>query len=902
MPSAPVVSPASAHSDPVMHAAFSPDGTLVASAGSDGVRVWRSDSGAVVQRLPHPGAFFVEFGADGQRLVSAGGREVRVWDALTGAELMPPVVHAARVSGFALSPNGRLLATGTYGGRGEVWDLTVPKRLFELRVRDSIRSLAFNPAGDRVAAADWANGVFLWRVDTGELALPTLAHDGMVAHVTFSHDGRWLASSSLDLTTKLWQTDSGALLGVFLHPGYPMESVFDAEDRLLLTRRFDGWIHFWNARTGRQARAPIRHTSWVTALALHPNGRLVLTGSADGSVRVLDLQPDGALVSPWPGQNQRIVGSAANGAWVVTQDPQLRLAVWDSETWRARAEVTCASGPVLGAFVDADARRLLFVESASHSEPVTGSEQRAVLFDLENSRIVSGATLGSEEGASAATAIAASPDCVHLGLARGKKFELWDCARGQLLGKPSQHATEVKTIRFSPDGARVLVNCGRILHVLDAATGRDAMAPLTNNLATGPAAFSPDGKLIASGGTDVSYQPGEARIWEATTGTLLTTIRHSDGVNAVAFSPDGRWVATGSEDQSARVWDLRTGQPVTPRLPHSARVEGLAFNPDGGLLASVTGEGDVWVWDTSNGEPVTPPLGQGKRARQISFLAGARLLLTDAREGWRLWRVEPSELPAEDLVNLAQLFAGHRVDATGALEPLPIEQQAALHAALRVRHPEAFQLETRSPEGLVGPPANTARRDPAATREQVDLTPFYNARLTDSWHGGAPGNGLERLPTGLPLLDGVRFDVRGIVQLAGLSEPIFQGRSYPEQVRGIPVRLKCRRLHFLHAAGWAVADGIEVGRYVVHYASGQSQMFPLRHGEELRNWWVGGEDARPAGRATVGWDGVNAAGSHVALYHSVWTNPTPETEIKSIDFISTLTACAPFLIAVTAEP
>jgi len=69
----------------------------------------------------------------------------------------------------------------------------------------------------------------------------------------------------------------------------------------------------------------------------------------------------------------------------------------------------------------------------------------------------------------------------------------------------------------------------------------------------------------------------------------------------------------------------------------------------------------------------------------------------------------------------------------------------------------------------------------------------------------APGNGLEALPAGLPVLDGVLFDVRGIVQLTGrltrCSRP-----AVSEQVRGIPIGLKCRRLHFLHAT-LGVEDG-----------------------------------------------------------------------------------------------
>ena len=126
-------------------------------------------------------------------------------------------------------------------------------------------------------------------------------------------------------------------------------------------------------------------------------------------------------------------------------------------------------------------------------------------------------------------------------------------------------------------------------------------------------------------------------------------------------------------------------------------------------------------------------------------------------------------------------------------------------------------------------------RDPNAGPELLDLTGYYNAALTDSWHGGT-GNNLAALPTGLQTFAGVEFDVRGIVQLGSKSP---SASKYPAEIKGIQVRRKCQRLHFLHAAafGNAADDGKQLGACVVHYATNQMRLeIPIVYGREVRNW------------------------------------------------------------------
>jgi WD40 repeat protein len=114
-------------------------------------------------------------------------------------------------------------------------------------------------------------------------------------------------------------------------------------------------------------------------------------------------------------------------------------------------------------------------------------------------------------------------------------------------------------------------------------------------------AFSPDGRILATGLRGNAATPGQLKFWDVATGAnRVTTVGHSSGIIAVAFSPDGRTVATGGLDNTVRVWDVAAG-----RLRDTFTGYGIepVFSPDGGTLAtSVTIQGAPptnWIrlWD-----------------------------------------------------------------------------------------------------------------------------------------------------------------------------------------------------------------------------------------------------------------------------------------------------------------
>jgi hypothetical protein len=190
-------------------------------------------------------------------------------------------------------------------------------------------------------------------------------------------------------------------------------------------------------------------------------------------------------------------------------------------------------------------------------------------------------------------------------------------------------------------------------------------------------------------------------------------------------------------------------------------------------------------------------------------------------------------------------------------------------------------------------------RDSRTSARLIDLTPYYNFRLSDSLHGNKLDNSFSALPAGVTNLAGVEFDIRGLVHLASRRPGDVE---LPNGVTDIPIGLKATKLHFLHACS-RDADKAEIANFVVHFANRMRAEIPIVYGRDVRDW-----QSKPDGSAvdeTVAWTGTNAESiqnkTAIRLFKTTWVNPVPSAPIQSLDYISKLTASAPFLLAITAE-
>jgi len=135
-----------------------------------------------------------------------------------------------------------------------------------------------------------------------------------------------------------------------------------------------------------------------------------------------------------------------------------------------------------------------------------------------------------------------------------------------------------------------------LFFILSAARAQELPMPCIRTLeghshSVSSVAFSPDGKVLASGSFDDTI-----KLWDVQTGRALQTLTgHSDNVNSVAFSPDGKVLASGSA--TIKLWDVQTGRVQQTLTGYSDIVNSVAFSPNGKVLASGSYDNTIKLWD-----------------------------------------------------------------------------------------------------------------------------------------------------------------------------------------------------------------------------------------------------------------------------------------------------------------
>jgi WD40 repeat protein len=190
---------------------------------------------------------------------------------------------------------------------------------------------------------------------------------------------------------------------------------------------------------------------------------------------------------------------------------------------------------------------------------------------------------------------------------------LWDAETGKELRRVADNNDEIRVpaVVFSPDGRTLAATvASEQVRFWDAATGKE-VTRLT--LAEGPVnciAYSPDGKLLASGGIGRGGAFSGLRLWDVATGKEVRLLKYPSHIAAVAFTPDGRAVAAACSDGRARLWEVATGkelrtfQKLDPKVNPKATLTTVAFSGDGKYLAAGGDFRDaaVFVWDAATGK------------------------------------------------------------------------------------------------------------------------------------------------------------------------------------------------------------------------------------------------------------------------------------------------------------
>ncbi|MFC7218823.1 WD40 repeat domain-containing serine/threonine protein kinase [Streptomyces polyrhachis] len=298
------------HTGPVNSVAFSPDGSLLASASDDkSIRLWNIAAGtAEFIVIGHTGPVnSVAFSPDGSLLASASDdKSIRLWNIAAGTAEFIVIGHTGPVNSVAFSPDGSLLASASddktvllWNIAGEITSDTITAKTLQKHT-NLVNSVAFSPDGRTLASASWDRTVRLWDIATGKPVATLTGHSKAVFSVAFSPDGRTLASASWDRTVRLWDVAARKPAATLIGHTNSVNSVaFSPDGRTLASASWgDRAVRLWDAATGKPVATLTGHTDSVNSVAFGPGGRKFASASKqDKAVRLWDVATGKAVAT-----------------------------------------------------------------------------------------------------------------------------------------------------------------------------------------------------------------------------------------------------------------------------------------------------------------------------------------------------------------------------------------------------------------------------------------------------------------------------------------------------------------------------------------------------------------------------------------------------------------------------
>ncbi len=888
--------------------------------------------------LSHSGEFIVTTTLDSQ---------IQVWRTDTSVAATPPFPFRGGSPAVVCSPDDRWIAVTSSEDGLSLWDAREGRLV--RRFPDSAEAIlpTFSPNGRWVAVAR-RNKIAWWEVDSGrrvgEIDPKFLPGNGPIGGLVFDDSSTRLAAhTGFSLTVA--DIRSGTLLTPPLtHQGYWIYGCrWMPDQNSILSWSREGLARFWGMEGYIPALPYLRHDHSVEDAAISSDGLRIVTGCRDRTARIWDVPTGSMIVQLHHTGPVTRVAISRDGGKVLTFDGTA------ARIWALAHDAL--AGPVInvqspqGLGFSTSGRQILTVDA----ELDTRAWDVARGEEIPLSEVEPG-TAPPRMGNQLQTKRIPHPDGIReLVISDGAVIR--DRTTQQELTPPMRHREEISAATFSEDG-RLLATAGfdRRARVWDVATGDPLTPRIGGRSWLHRVEFSPDGRRLAICGNgpgvdtwNLEPDPRPIRELERLSQVMSgRRLRESGDVEqvgpedlraqyltlAASASPEFR-TTPGQEARwqwrEAFLLESRAQTNLLFRLLDPARNETLG-TWRGRLHASLCNWDDAHLSFSARLEQSPKEAMLWMERSRVSYergdLAGAM------EDSGRAIELEPDnalhwhQRARVRLANGDALSASHDLDRAVALSPnnsalFELRAEAAVRQQNWSQASEDFTAARllRLPRVVTignSPRPSLPPRSPNAGPDLIDLGTCFTGPLTPGWLWQFRGDaavvesvkpGLAALPTGVLQLEGIPFEIRGVVQLAGRTTSQFQ-MNFPRSLRGIGLSGNCRKIHLLHAADTIANMGDPVARITFHYRDGSTDSLPVRFGVELGCLSSPTAMQPSATNSAIAWTHVvTGRHPHQALYRITWTNPHPDRPVALLDYESAFddSGVGPMVFAVTLE-